>query len=919
MEILTALLLLWPYIVALTAVYFGTLIFYRLFLHPLAKFPGPKLAAITRYYEAYYDIVQNGQYIFKIEELHKKYGPIIRISPYELHIMDSAYYEKLYRQEGRWEKYSWAYDAFGVKDSIISTGNHELHKARRQPLNAFFSKAKVANQQDLIRRNLRKLCDRLSKVSGSKRPINLGAALSAFTRDVSTEFIIGKSYNDLDHEDFNIALTNMTTTGFGHIWRMTKHITWFGPAMKAIPIDWAMKMANDDTKAFLSMLKASHHTKELMAAATSPNPDEKTQRTIVHEIMDSGLPPSDKSFERVSGDLATVTSAGFETTSSALRLIFYHVFSKPEILQRLRAELATVRSSDGFEWRTLEQLPYLTSILMEGLRMSPGVVSRLARIAPDRDIIYKEGSIPAGTPVGMSILTLHMDETLYPDPRCFDPDRWMDLEVRKKADKVFAPFSKGTRMCIGMYLAWAEMYLVLATLVQQFNFEFDGASAKNFICSSDDFSPGTKGASLGGEILAHVMHLGLLPSNLVPEIYLFVLTLLFWVFFFPLFEMEAIFSQIKQIASTAGNPAKKSLIFQLHALAYSLEEVDDTVKRLSHLNLEAAVIRIGVDLKLFDLLSTSQIPLSVNKVVKSTGGDAQLIGRLMRFLASISVIEETGKDTFTSTNVSRNLTVPGSQAGFCHGFETSGPLYQELPSFLKRTRYQTPTNPTPTVLQSAYNFPGTAFEWFGTQPENLKYYQEYMAGRRQLTQEMWFSVYPVSAETEGLTDPENPLLVNIGGNIGHSCTFFKENFPDIPGRIILQDLAENIAVALKTKGVENMVYNFFEPQPIRGAKYYYIAHVLHDWPTSKCLEILQNIKAAMNESSVILIDEMVLPDTGVPSSVTTIDLEMMCAHASQERTQSQWDELLGMVGLKCLGTWEYNSVVCESVMKVVLV
>lgn len=54
--------------------YFASLIVYRLFLHPLAKFPGPKLAAITRYYEGYYDLVQNGQYTFRIAEMHKQYG-----------------------------------------------------------------------------------------------------------------------------------------------------------------------------------------------------------------------------------------------------------------------------------------------------------------------------------------------------------------------------------------------------------------------------------------------------------------------------------------------------------------------------------------------------------------------------------------------------------------------------------------------------------------------------------------------------------------------------------------------------------------------------------------------------------------------------------------------------------------------------
>lgn len=57
-------------------IYLASLAVYRLFLHPLAKFPGPKLAALTRYYEAYYDVVQNGQYTFKIAELHREYGTL---------------------------------------------------------------------------------------------------------------------------------------------------------------------------------------------------------------------------------------------------------------------------------------------------------------------------------------------------------------------------------------------------------------------------------------------------------------------------------------------------------------------------------------------------------------------------------------------------------------------------------------------------------------------------------------------------------------------------------------------------------------------------------------------------------------------------------------------------------------------------
>ena len=54
--------------------YIVSLTIYRLYLSPLAKFPGPKLAALTRCYEAYYDIVLKGQFGFNIQDMHKKYG-----------------------------------------------------------------------------------------------------------------------------------------------------------------------------------------------------------------------------------------------------------------------------------------------------------------------------------------------------------------------------------------------------------------------------------------------------------------------------------------------------------------------------------------------------------------------------------------------------------------------------------------------------------------------------------------------------------------------------------------------------------------------------------------------------------------------------------------------------------------------------
>ena len=114
------------------------------------------------------------------------------------------------------------------------------------------------------------------------------------------------------------------------------------------------------------------------------------------------------------------------------------------------ASSTLVLSPDTVELRALEQLPYLTAVLMEGMRLSPAIASRMARINPDEDLVYNNKRIPTGTPIGMTTLLMHTDENIYPDPMRFDPERWMELESRRKSDKPWQPFAKDTRNCLGM-------------------------------------------------------------------------------------------------------------------------------------------------------------------------------------------------------------------------------------------------------------------------------------------------------------------------------------------------------------------------------------------------------------------------------------------------------------------------------------
>ncbi|RFU78097.1 cytochrome p450 [Trichoderma arundinaceum] len=493
-------------LIAAAVVYLVLVPIYRLTLHPLARFPGPKIAAVTRYYEAYYDLVLKGQYTWKIEQLHKQYGPIIRISPYELHVDDPTFFEQLYRHDGRWDKYAWATNGFGAPGATIYTSDHYLHKARRSVVNPFFSKAKVAKRQDDLRRHIVKLCNRLSGFAKSKEIVNLGAAITALTRDIINDFIFYKAYNCLDHEDFDVITTN-AGQNFGFMWRVGKHIPWFTPLLKSIPHSLIMKFTDESMhKFFDNLYETMNDIKELMTSADSSNPDPNAPRTIINAILESKLSPADKEFDRVFEEVSMMAGAGFETTAGALRLILFHVYSNPEILKKLRAELLAAGLSlpDNLELKSLEQLPYITAVIMEGMRLFPAVATRMAHVAPDRDIFYNEWRIPEGTPVGMTLILMHTDERMFQDPQTFQPERWTDPENRKRVEKAYAPFSKGTRICLGMHVAWADIYLVLAALVLKFDFDYQGATAADFEVASDEFAIGTRGKGVLNAIVTSV-------------------------------------------------------------------------------------------------------------------------------------------------------------------------------------------------------------------------------------------------------------------------------------------------------------------------------------------------------------------------------------------------------------------------------
>ena len=166
-----------------------------------------------------------------------------------------------------------------------------------------------------------------------------------------------------------------------------------------------------------------------------------------------------------------------------------------------------------------------------------------------------------------------------------------------------------------------------------------------------------------------------------------------------------------------------------------------------------------------------------------------------------------------------------------------------------------------------------------------------------------FDFFPV-AEKFQHTNPQRPLLVGIGGGLGHDISAPRARYPDLPGCLILQDLPRVIdQIKELGPGIEVMGYDFFTPQPVKGARAYYMRTVLHDWPDKQAQAILERIREAIDPDSILLINENDLPESNVSLYSAEIDFSTMALLSSLERTQRQWEDLLVEAGFEVVRVW----------------
>jgi cytochrome P450 family 110 len=196
---------------------------------------------------------------------------------------------------------------------------------------------------------------------------------------------------------------------------------------------------------------------EIAARHDRPNSNRIDILALLLAARDSdGQPLSDVELR---DELITLLFAGHETTATALTWALYWITALPQVRTKLLAEFATLdRNPDP---TTITRLPYLTAVCQETLRLYPIAMSAFPRIVK-QSIEIAGYALEPGTVIMPSIYLAHHREAVYPNPKQFNPDRFLE---RQFSPYEYLPFGGGDRRCIGAAFALFEMKLVLFELL----------------------------------------------------------------------------------------------------------------------------------------------------------------------------------------------------------------------------------------------------------------------------------------------------------------------------------------------------------------------------------------------------------------------------------------------------------------------
>ncbi|KAE8406696.1 cytochrome P450 [Aspergillus pseudonomiae] len=453
--------------------YWAVWIIYTRWFHPLAKFPGPFWASVTRLWTLLHVLPGNAEK--RQMKLHAKYGPVVRIAPNELVTSDPDAIQTLYGTKSLTTKTDF-YLAFRppwarFPDHFSSEGGKQ-HGERRRIVSHVYTMTSILQSEKYIEKCIDIWLEKLGEMADSKKSFDL------YAYDVIGELYFSKMFGFLqaggDHlgyidatEDLvpvQFLAANMPTYVRG-LFMLTGFL--FPKVRRALG---ALENLTDATNAML---------KDRLATLQSDSESESQRQDILSKLLEI----SHKRGEELDFVLDDVKMesfgaffAGSETTALTLSGILYHILRTPRVYAKLTAEIdAAVKcnqlSTPRISYNEAVKLPYLAACIKEGIRMHPITGVSFPRHAPSSGCMIGEHYIPGNARIGVNPGVMHFSKTIFgEDADRFRPERWIDGDA-SRMDRHIMQFGMGARTCLGKNISMCEIYKAIPELLRSFAFE----------------------------------------------------------------------------------------------------------------------------------------------------------------------------------------------------------------------------------------------------------------------------------------------------------------------------------------------------------------------------------------------------------------------------------------------------------------
>jgi cytochrome P450 len=369
---------------------------------------------------------------------------------------------------------------FGRSDRIVAVAaqagfnglfavNGERWRLQRPMVMAAFDPAHIKSYFPSLTRVTHRFARRWQRAAAAGQAVELQADLMRYTVDVVSGLAFGADINTLENEGEVIQQ---------HLDQILPAV--FRRALAAVPYWRYFRLPSDRRlEAHLKALRAA--VRDFIAQARERIAAEPTLRESPRNLIEAMIVARDRTDSQlddadVSGNVLTMLLAGEDTTANTLAWMIYLLSRHPQALARARDEVRAVLGPDRVP-TTLEQvasLDYLEACAHETMRLKPVAPILVQQAA--RDTVLAGIEVPAGTLCVFLMRSGSLEERNFPDPRTFDPARWLKEQGAAAVDsnsakRVAMPFGAGPRMCPGRYLALLEIKMAMAMLLAGFEIE----------------------------------------------------------------------------------------------------------------------------------------------------------------------------------------------------------------------------------------------------------------------------------------------------------------------------------------------------------------------------------------------------------------------------------------------------------------